>query len=171
MLAKEPIAGRVKTRLTPPCTPTEAATLAHAALQDTLSAAMASRADRVVLALEGTPGAWCPNGVEVIEQGEGTLAERLETVWSMTAGPALQIGMDTPQLTRELIDEALNRLARPDTDAVLGLAHDGGWWGIGLSGSRPGCFVGIPTSRPDTGARQLDRLRQLGLRHPPSPAA
>ena len=44
VLAKAPVAGRVKTRLCPPCTPAEAATLAEAALADTLAAAVAPAA-------------------------------------------------------------------------------------------------------------------------------
>ena len=36
VIAKQPVAGRAKTRLTPPCTPEQAATLADAALRDTL---------------------------------------------------------------------------------------------------------------------------------------
>ncbi len=45
---------------------------------------------------------------------------------------------------------------------MLGLAADGGWWAIGLH--RPAdVFHGIETSRHDTGQRQLDRLRSLGL--------
>jgi glycosyltransferase A (GT-A) superfamily protein (DUF2064 family) len=39
VIAKAPVAGRVKTRLTPPCTPAQAAELARAALRDTLDAA------------------------------------------------------------------------------------------------------------------------------------
>lgn len=163
VLAKEPVPGRVKTRLTPPCDPSEAAMIAEAALADTLSAAMASGADRVVVALDGAPGAWCPAGAVVVDQGSGDLASRLETAWRATDGPALQIGMDTPQVDGAALEAALSRL-EGGRDAVLGLAQDGGWWAVGLRRPRPGAFRGIPTSRPDTGARQLARLRQLGLR-------
>src|SRR5215510_8302076 len=98
VLAKEPVAGRVKTRLCPPCTPTTAAALAAAALADTLAAGCASGADRVVLALDGEPGDWCPPGVTVVDQGTGSLASRLTAAWQHARGPALLIGMDTPQL-------------------------------------------------------------------------
>ena len=74
MLAKEPAPGRVKTRLCPPCSPVEAALVAAAALADTLDAAVASGADRVVLALDGRPGPWCPPGVVVIGQGTAAIA-------------------------------------------------------------------------------------------------
>ena len=62
VIAKAPVAGRVKTRLCPPCTPEEAAALAEAALRDTL-AAMAAAAPRAawrrrVVVLDGAPGAW-----------------------------------------------------------------------------------------------------------------
>ena len=71
VLAKEPIPGRVKTRLCPPCTPAEAARLAAACLADTLEAACAAGADRVLVALDGRPGDWLPPGVRVVGQGSG----------------------------------------------------------------------------------------------------
>ncbi|MFF3362465.1 hypothetical protein [Streptomyces misionensis] len=49
VIAKEPRAGRVKTRLTPPFTPAEAA------LVDTLCAVAAAPASRRILVLDGTP--------------------------------------------------------------------------------------------------------------------
>jgi uncharacterized protein len=168
VLAKEPVPGRVKTRLCPPCSPAEAATLAEAALADTLDAALASSAGRVVLALDGRPGAWCPPGVEVVGQGAGPLARRLTTAWAAaTSGPAVLIGMDTPQVTAADLDASLGALA--DHDAVLGPASDGGWWALGLRRPHPRAFAGVPMSRADTGARQHARLTALGLRTAPLP--
>ena len=164
VMAKAPVPGRVKTRLCPPCTPDEAAALAEAALVDTLAAALASSTDRVVLALDGRPGAWLPVGVDVVGQRGGGFGQRLAAAWSDIGGPALQIGMDTPQVTPALLDLATAVLEEPDTDAVLGPAEDGGWWSIGLRRADPAVFVGVPMSRPDTGARQMARLRDLGLR-------
>jgi hypothetical protein len=163
VLAKEPVPGRVKTRLTPPCDPVDAAAIAEAALADTLRAAMASGADRVVVALDGAPGPWCPPGAVIVDQGAGDLAARLDATWAATRGPALQIGMDTPQVGASALGEAMARL-HEGSDAVLGLAEDGGWWAIGFRRPHPGAFAGIRTSRPDTGARQLERLTRLGLR-------
>lgn len=164
VLAKEPIPGRVKTRLTPPCSPAEAAAVAEAALADTLSAAVESAAERVIVALDGAPGPWCPPGVSVVGQGHGDLAHRLAIAWRATHGPALQIGMDTPQLGTRDLDEAMGRLEADGCDAVLGLAEDGGWWGLGLHRAHPWTFAGIATSRSDTGQRQRARLHALGLR-------
>jgi uncharacterized protein len=164
VLAKEPVPGRVKTRLCPPCTPAFAAEIAAAALADTLAAACASGADRVVLALDGKRGSWCPSDVVVVDQGDGDLDRRLTRAWEATNGPAVQIGMDTPQLTAADLELTMERLLVSGIDAVLGEAADGGWWAIGLRRPHPGAFVGVPTGRPDTGRRQLDRLGDLGLR-------
>lgn len=164
VLAKQPRPGRVKTRLCPPCTQDQAAAIAAAALADTLAAARGSGADRVVLALDGRPGDWCPPGVVIADQGDGDLADRLTRAWTATTGPALQIGMDTPQLTPDDLDTAMSTLTTPGVDGVLGPATDGGWWAIGLRRPHPRTFTDIPTSRPDTGTRQAARLTALGLR-------
>ena len=161
VLAKAPVPGRVKTRLCPPCTPEDAATIAAAALADTLDAATASGADRVVLALDGAPGDWLPPGVTVVGQGDGPFHARLATAWAAARGPTVQVGMDTPQVGPFELTAVLAQLEADDS--VLGLAPDGGWWAIGMRSPRTDAFAGIPTSVGDTGVRQLSRLRALGL--------
>lgn len=160
VVAKEPVAGRVKTRLCPPCTPEQAAALASAALEDTLEAVGGARADRRVLVLDGRAGPWVPDGVEVVAQREGTFAERLDGAWADVLdggeGPTVQIGMDTPQVTPALLDGALDRLGTEP--AVLGPALDGGWWALGLHRYVPGLFAGVPMSAADTADRQAERV-------------
>lgn len=163
VLAKAPVPGRVKTRLCPPCTPEQAAELAKAALEDTLAAATSAAAN-VVVALDGSPDGWLRPDVKVVPQGYGNLNERLATAWSHMTGPAIQIGMDTPQLTGGDLVDAHEALLQPEVDAVLGPADDGGWWLIGLPGPLPGAFDEVPMSSPDTGDLQHRRLRDLGLR-------
>jgi rSAM/selenodomain-associated transferase 1 len=162
VLAKAPVAGRVKTRLVPPYTHAEAASLAEAALADTLAASLASGADEVVVALDGRPGPWLPAGCRVVPQRGAGLDERLAAAWADAGGPGIQIGMDTPQVQAHDLDAALATL--DDHDAALGLAEDGGWWAIALRCPDRRVFLGIPTSRDDTGARQRRRLDRLGLR-------
>lgn len=164
MLAKAPVPGRVKTRLCPPCTPEEAAAVAAACLADTLAAATGSGADRVVLVLDGDPGPWVPPGVLVRPQAAGSLDQRLEAAWAEVTGPALQIGMDTPQVGPAELDGLLATVARPDLDAVLAPAEDGGWWAVGFRRPVAGAFAGVPMSTDATGARQRERLEALGLR-------
>lgn len=163
VMAKAPVPGRVKTRLCPPCTPAEAAALAEAALADTLDAVAACGAARRVIALDGEPGEWLPEGFEVIPQRASGFDRRLAGAWTDAGGPGVQIGMDTPQVTDALLDAALADLDR--ADAVLGHAEDGGWWAIGLRHPSPAVFAGVPMSTTRTGAHQEARLRALGF-HP-----
>jgi rSAM/selenodomain-associated transferase 1 len=164
VIAKAPVAGRVKTRLCPPCTPAQAAGLAEAALQDTLdAAARATRAGRLVIALDGTPGEWLPHGFEVIAQRGDGLAERLAAAFADVGEPAFLVGMDTPQLTPELLDFGLEAVA--DGDSAFGAALDGGYWGIGLRTPDPAVFAGVPMSSSRTGAVQRAQMALLGL-HP-----
>lgn len=166
-MAKEPVPGRVKTRLCPPCTPAQAAAVAEAALADTLEAAVDSGATDVMVALDGRPGPWLPEGVSVVPQCAGPFDHRLASAWADAmecfASPGIQIGMDTPQVTPRQLDSAMDRLDR-HTDAVLGPATDGGWWILGLQRADERIFHGVPMSRDDTGAAQLARLQELGLR-------
>jgi rSAM/selenodomain-associated transferase 1 len=164
VIAKAPEPGRSKTRLCPPCTPEQAAVLAEAALRDTLDAVAAAPARRRIVALEGEPGAWLPPGIELVAQRGDGLGQRLGHALQAADGPALVVGMDTPQLTPGLLALAGRTLARPRTDAVLGPALDGGYWIIGLNRPDPAVFEGVPMSRADTCHAQRRRLRQLGLR-------
>lgn len=162
VVAKAPVPGRSKTRLCPPCTPAEAASLAEAALADTLATVAATGA-RPVLALDGAPGQWLPPGFRVFPQRGGGFDERLANAWEDAGGPGIQIGMDTPQVTVALLDSAVAALDTPGTGAVLGPAADGGWWVLGLRRADAGTLLGIPMSTSRTGAAQLARLRALGL--------
>ncbi|MGI8810724.1 MAG: TIGR04282 family arsenosugar biosynthesis glycosyltransferase [Acidimicrobiales bacterium] len=161
VMAKSPVPGRVKTRLCPPCTPVEAAALAEAALADSLDAVAACGAERRIVALDGAPGPWLPPGFEVIPQADGSFDRRLAAAWAVAGGPGVQIGMDTPQVTASLLDEALGAL--DITSAALGLAEDGGWWAIGLRRADARVFHDIPMSTGGTGKAQLARLISLGL--------
>jgi rSAM/selenodomain-associated transferase 1 len=161
VMAKSPVPGRVKTRLCPPCTPCQAAALAEAALADTLEAVARCAAPRRILALDGAPGPWLPPGFEVVPQAAGGLDRRLAAAWAWAGGAGVQIGMDTPQVTAELLDDALAAL---DTSpAALGHAFDGGWWAIGLRAPDARVFLDVPMSTSRTGALQEARLRALGL--------
>lgn len=164
VIAKEPRPGLSKTRLSPPCSPEEAAGLAEAALRDTLESVAAVPAARRVLVLEGRPGPWLPAGYEVVPQRAGGLDERLAGAFAAATGPAFLVGMDTPQVTPALIEASASALAGPEVDAVLGRAEDGGYWAIGLVRPDERAFRGVPMSVETTGEAQRARLDELGLR-------
>jgi glycosyltransferase A (GT-A) superfamily protein (DUF2064 family) len=179
VLAKAPVPGQVKTRLCPPCTPAQAAGIAAACLADTLAAVRASGASRRVLALSGGPAPGGPapggglhlGGLHVIPQRGAGLGERIAAAFADTdaLGPSdrgiVQIGMDTPQVSPDLLDYCLATLAAPAVDAVLGPAEDGGWWAMGLRDPAAAALIAtVPMSTPDTGRLTGQALRGGGLR-------
>jgi len=162
LIAKEPIAGRVKTRLHPPLTLHQAAMLAAAAIDDTLAAIAALPASRRVLLFDGERTPDAAQGYEVVRQVDGPLDERLAALFDASEGPTILIGMDTPQLRAADLAPAF---AWPnEVDVWFGPASDGGYWAIGMREPRGELIRGIPMSRDDTGARQLARLNAGGLR-------
>ncbi|MEU6850056.1 DUF2064 domain-containing protein [Actinacidiphila alni] len=165
VIAKEPVPGRVKTRLTPVCSPAQAAGLALAALRDTLAVGLEVPVRRRVLVLDGAPGPWVPDGYEVAPQSGAGLDERLAAAFALSDGPALLVGMDTPQLTPDLLAPALRPDGGTGCDAWFGPAADGGFWALGLADpARPDLLLGVPMSTDRTGAIQRARLTGAGLR-------
>ncbi len=164
VVAKAPVPGKVKTRLCPPCAPVEAAALAGAALDDTLSAVARTSVERKLLVLEGDLADDAPAGMEVVPQRGHGLGERLAEALLVAGGPALVIAMDTPQVTPALLAGAVRRLADPGVDAVLGPSQDGGYWAIGARNPDPALFEGVPMSSSRTLEAQRRRLEQLDLR-------
>ena len=167
VIAKAPVAGRVKTRLCPPCTPRQAADIAEAALADTFDAIaeVVSRSDVTpVLLVDGEPPVFTPDGFEVVRQRGDGLEQRLRNGFA-DLGPGVIVGMDTPQAVAGL-RPAFGWLER-GVDA-LGLAVDGGYWAIGLSSVDDRFLAAVlddvPMSRSHTGVHQLRRLHQLGRR-------
>ncbi len=163
VLAKAPHPGHSKTRLAPAFGLVGAAALAGAALADTLEAVAGTPRARGVLVLAGERPQPLPPGIEVVAQAGGSHAERIAAALSRVPGPALLIGMDTPQVTPGLLELDL---ADPRASAWFGPADDGGWWALGLR--EPARYArrvlaGVPMSTPTTGAVQRDRLLAAGL--------
>lgn len=156
VVAKACIPGRVKTRLSPPFSLEEAAEIAAASLADTL-ATVASLAARRILYFDGDPDGTCPAGFEVIPQRQGSLDERIAALFDILDEPTLLIGMDTPQVR-------VTDLVWPvETDAVIGMAADGGFWMLGMRQPCGDVVRGVPMSRADTGALQRAALERAGL--------
>jgi uncharacterized protein len=173
ILAKAPLPGRVKTRLSPRLTPDEAAAIAAAALADTLAAALDSaRPSAVVAVFEGDPAPWIPFEIATYPQVTGGLDRRLAAafndVHAQTGEAMVLIAMDTPQVTGAMLDEACDALAQPGVDAVFGPAEDGGYWLIGVRALRTNesnyddLFHDVPMSTHETGAAQRARLTSCG---------
>ncbi|MEV6774552.1 DUF2064 domain-containing protein [Nocardia sp. NPDC051030] len=175
VVAKAPIAGFAKTRLTPPFSPREAARLAAAALLDTLDAVRATAVQHRMVAWTGDL-ADAEEADEIAaaladftifrQRGDG-FAERLANAHAdafRPGLPVLQIGMDTPQLGPSLLAMSASRLLNTG-EAVLGPAADGGWWALGLPDPRPArLLTEVPMSTSHTGELTRDMLCRCGYR-------
>ena len=172
VVAKAPEPGRAKTRLAATVGDRVAAEIAAAALLDTLDAVAATPVAARVVALTGELDAAAGAAdirrrlepFTVIGQRGDDFADRLANAHADAADgqPVLQIGMDTPQVTDELLASCARRLLR--AQAVLGLACDGGWWVLGLqTPATAECLRSVPMSQPDTGELTLKALRDNGI--------
>lgn len=163
VIAKEPRPGHVKTRLVPPLTHEQAAEVAGAALWDTMLAVAGVRARELMLAFDGDSAHWLSEGWRAVPQPAGGLDDRLVAAFGAVGpGPAVLIGMDTPQVRADQV--AAFDPAR--YDACFGPATDGGYWAIGFTDPKmaAGAIAGVPMSTERTGAAQLERLRAQGMR-------
>ncbi|WP_375405896.1 DUF2064 domain-containing protein [uncultured Amnibacterium sp.] len=160
VIAKECLPGRVKTRLTPMLSPHEAALLASVSLEQTLRTVRAVEVDERVLLLDGDPGGLDTSGFRVAAQAGGRLDERIAAAFDDRFSPVLLIGMDTPQVTRGMLQAVVDDDV---SDAWFGPATDGGFWALGLRSARGDLVRGVPMSQSDTGDAQLRRLRRAGL--------
>lgn len=158
VMAKAPVPGRAKTRLAVVTGDEVAADLAAAALLDTIAAVGAIPGARGHLALAGGLHTACRSteliaAVEdwtVTAQRGRTFADRLAAAHLDAGhGPVVQVGMDTPQLTPDLLAQALDDLA--GYDACLGPAADGGWWALARHDPAVAAPVaGVAMSTPST---------------------
>lgn len=173
IVAKAPVPGQVKTRLTNSISEVAAADLAAAAFLDTLETALSVCS--VVVALTGRLEAamrradigTCLRHATVLAQRGSTFGERLQNAHHdavhVLNGAVFQVGMDTPQITAVQFRTALTTLSA--TDSVLGPAADGGWWGLGLHNARGADTLrDVPMSSAHTGAATRAALEGCGLR-------
>ncbi len=172
VVAKAPEPGLAKTRLAATVGDRVAADIAAAALLDTLDAVAAAPVASRVVALTGDLDAAAAaaqirqrlESFTVIEQRGDDFADRLANAHADAAAdfPVLQIGMDTPQVTAELLTDCARRLLQ--APAVLGPADDGGWWVLGVrTPAMAECLRAVPMSQPDTGEMTLKALRDNGI--------
>jgi uncharacterized protein len=175
VIAKTPVAGRVKTRLCPPCSYEQASELAAAALADTFDAvdraverwtSMLTNPDdrdgappvRRVLLLDGEPADWFPAHYDIVQQCDGDLGTRLAHGFA-TLGPGIIVAMDSPFVAGFAIDAIESIGVGHD---AIGFTDDGGYWGIALATITGTEFDDVVMSTDHTGADQHARLIALG---------
>jgi len=176
IFAKAPIPGEVKTRLCPPLTPDEAATLQGSFVLDMLERtklavaklqlpfhrylACAPSSDLVFFKILEER-----QGVRLLDQVGEDLGQRMHRTFAdLFANGYKQViivGTDVPTLPLSVYQEAFAMLSR--SDVVLGPALDGGYYLIGLTKPAEQLFTGVPWSTDQVLAVTQQNAKALGL--------
>lgn len=183
IFAKAPIPGQVKTRLCPPLTADEAATLHGSFVLDTLER---TRTAVVKLRLPLDRYLACSpsstlvffkimeerQAVKLIDQEGDDLGARMnqafETMFASGYKQVLIVGTDVPSLPLQHYQQALALLEK--NDLVVGPALDGGYYLIGLNRPVPALFENIPWSTDRVLALTCEKADSLRLSHALLPA-
>ena len=145
VMCKAPIAGRVKTRLTPIFSVEEAATI-HKAMATTVIERAARLFSNVTIAADDVSHPFFkPFGLPVVEQGEGDLGARMNRLMLKTfddgAEATMFLGTDSPHMGESRLQAAVEALS--GSNVVLGPVEDGGYDLIAMSGPYHQLFDGI----------------------------
>lgn len=176
ILTKAPIPGEVKTRLCPPLTPDEAATLHGSFVLDEIERSGNAIKQHSLLVHRYMSCAPSPDhtffkvlearhGVKLLPQIGDDLGARMNQSFSTLFQQGYQrvilVGTDLPELPPTTYRQALEGLATHDL--VLGPAEDGGYYLIGLTRTIPELFSNIPWSTDQVARLTMERAKDLGL--------
>lgn len=170
---RRPVPGKVKTRLAASLGGDLAARLYSCFLQDLSKAAQRSGAE--VFLFHTPPGGdgralkcLLKKDFTYLPQRGADLGERMlnafVSVFKAGCGKAIVIGSDTPDLSAADLKEAFRALN--EEPAVIGPAHDGGYYLLGFNREsfQPGAFAGITWSGPEVFSQTIKCLRKGGCR-------
>ena len=173
VFAKHPAPGRVKTRLTPPLTPEEAAELYRRMLLDTLAKVRSFPNVRGYLFYQDEPAALtyfqgiAPDFVLLPQEGYdlgARMAGAFREVLSRGCRRVVIVGTDAPDLPVDYLHQAFRTLADDAADAVFGPSADGGYYLLALKAVPDCLFEGIAWSTGTVLAESLARAEEAGLR-------
>ncbi|NKB81952.1 MAG: DUF2064 domain-containing protein [Nitrospirales bacterium] len=171
VFAKAPIPGQVKTRLCPPLTEDEAATLHGSVVLDTLERSKTVREFDRILACAPSPDhpffqtvgtkyslpLWQQVGIDL----GARMAQAFQMAFDHGYQGAMLVGTDLPTLGTTIYHQALKALSTHDL--VLGPTVDGGYYLIGLRKPTPSLFEEIPWSTQEVCVSTQRKAQQLGL--------
>lgn len=168
VFVKDPVAGKVKTRLAREVGKEQAASIYRGLGRRVVDALRGGSYRLVVLfhppEARKAVGRWLgEQGVEFRPQAAGDLGERLESAFAEAfrrGGVVAAVASDTPGVDRGVLEAAFRALER--ADVVVGPSPDGGYYLIALRRPAPELFRGIPWSSPYVLAVTRERILALG---------
>jgi rSAM/selenodomain-associated transferase 1 len=174
LMAKVPFAGAVKTRLTPPLSPEEAATLSTCFLRDMTTNVLDMNGDGTEGVVLYTPAdaeaflhSLLPDGCKLVAQRGETLGERLINAAAELLSNGFEsvclINSDSPTLPVEVLRTATSLLAQDGDRVVLGPSEDGGYYLIGLKHPHHELFERIAWSTAEVLSHTIERAAEINL--------
>jgi len=173
VFTRYPKAGEAKTRLIPAVGPQGAADLSKQMTEHVLHrirSVAACRAVDIEVHYEGGNRSlmekWLGTDMRYRSQGSGDLGARMERTFSGAFHQGIErvvvIGSDCPGINARTVRTAFDLLDQ--FDLVLGPAHDGGYYLIGLSRKAPELFQSISWGTSEVRAKTIDTANLLKLR-------
>jgi len=167
IFGREPIPGRVKTRLARDVGAREAAAIYTRLLEHTLQEALSTGIPVRLSLAEELQGCWTPpENLKIETQPQGNLGHRMQesikACFKDGARKVLLVGSDCPGLNGTHFLAGFEAL--DEVSVVLGPAQDGGYWAIGQSQPGVDCFTGVPWSSPDTLEATRRSLQRQGVK-------
>jgi rSAM/selenodomain-associated transferase 1 len=171
VFAREPVPGKVKTRLAASVGDQAAADLYEEMLQAVLKTTR-KLDDVETVVFWACDDETLPRLTENYDcssrlQNSGDLGQRMQAAFEAMFANGCQlcciIGSDTPDLPLSYLCEAYQLLATQQTDAVFGPSKDGGYYLLGMKQLWPQLFRGIPWSSEDVLKNSLTIARETGL--------
>jgi len=175
IMAKAPRPGRVKTRLSPPLTPEEAAAINTCFLEDTTkNIAEVAELGGSVGVISYTPvgdehlfEGLFPEGYRLIAQRGDGFGERLLTtaqdLFAHGFGSVCLIDSDSPTVPRKAFAMAVDALKHEGDRIVLGPSHDGGYYLIGMKQAHYEIFKDITWSTSTVFDETVAAVRSIGV--------
>lgn len=171
VFSKAPDPGHVKTRLIPALGATGAAQLYTGLLDGCVDMAVSARLCPVALCC--SPSSSHARfqhlherfRVELLQQACGDLGQRMSQALQAAlqhSRPVLLVGADCPSLCARDLETALEQLDS-GVDVVLGPAHDGGYYLVGMHTHHPRLFEDIPWGTQQVLESTRQRMQQQGL--------
>lgn len=168
LFAKQPIPGKVKTRLTPPLTELQACQLYSVALRETVERLIDAELP-LVLCYAGERSWFAENFPDLIlleQRGDGLaarMANAVNDLFEQGAEKVLLCGSDSPDLPIGLAAVALELLQSADIVTVP--CGDGGYVMIGVRQATTDVFYGVPWSTELVQQAFRQRSKELGLNY------
>ena len=166
IFAKNPVYGKVKTRLATEVGNDKALEVYNELLKHTRDVAAQVTARRFVFYADKVEvGDLWESGFDKKIQSHGILGERMTKAFAEVSNEGFEkkiiIGTDCFEITADIINDGFDQL--DDNDIVLGPATDGGYYLLGMKKSIDEIFVDIPWSTEHVLGRTLEICKGLSL--------